>query len=175
MKQILVVLSFLAFTACDKVDELTKFDLDYTSRVTIESGTLIDLPFVVRTPPMQTNSETEFESNNTRKDLIESIKLTQMTLTITSPSNEDFTFLESIEVFIKADGLDEIPLAALDPVAGNASGRINLETSNAELREYIKKDSFTLRVESVTDEALDRDIDIDILSVFRVDAKILGI
>lgn len=175
MKRILVVLSFLAFAACDKVDELTKFDLDYTSRVTIESGTLIDLPFVVRTPPMQTNSETEFESNNTRKDLIESIKLTQMTLTITSPSDEDFSFLESIKVFIKADGLDEIPLAALDPVSGDASGRINLETSNTELREYIKKDSFTLRVESVTDEALDRDIDIDILSVFRVDAKILGI
>ena len=175
MKRILLLLSLLAMTACDKIDDLTKFDLDYNSSVTIESGTLINLPFVVQTPPVQTNSESEFESNNTQKDLIESIKLSRMRLIITSPADADFSFLESIEVFIKAEGLEEIPLASLNPVAGDASGTIELNTSNAELKEYIKKDRYTLRVESITDEAIDRDIELDIRSVFRVDARILGL
>ncbi|MFI8379742.1 hypothetical protein [Leeuwenhoekiella sp. NPDC079379] len=174
-KMLVLLVTAAATIQCDAIDELTKFDIDYTSSVTIESSSIVDLPFAVETPQLQTNSESEFESNNTNKDLIEDIRLKRMTLSITNPADKNFSFLESIEIFISADGVDEISLAILDPVPGNSTRTLDLETTGADLQEYIKKDSFKLRVQSITDEVIDQDVQIDILSVFAVDAKILGI
>jgi len=172
----LIVLAIAALSLqCDALDDLTKFDLDYESSVTIPSNSLVNLPFTIETPAMQTNSESVFESNNTNKDLIEDINLKSMRLTITTPADKTFSFLESIEIFISAEGVDEISLAVLNPVPANTTGVINLDTTDADLKEYIKKDSFNLRIQCVTDEVIDEDVQIDILSVFAVDAKILGI
>ena len=175
MKYLTLLLAALLLTNCSEIDKLTKFDLDYNSSVTIKSSTGINLPINLRTPEMETNSESEFESNNTRKNLIEEIILKRMRLTITSPSNRDFSFLKSIEIFIAAEGVEERSIAVLDPVSGNGKMQIELNTSDADLKAYIKKDSFTLRVNTVTDEAITQDVDIDILSVFAVDAKIFGV
>ena len=159
---------------CDKIDELTKFNIEYDTHVTIPSSTGINLPFDVLTPDTETNSESRFESNDTRKDLIEEIRLTQLELIITSPSNADFSFLESIEVFISADGLDEIRIASKFNVPED-SATLDLDVSDTDLKEYIKKDSYSLRLNTVTDEAISQDHEIDVKSTFFVDAKILGL
>ena len=60
------------------------------------------LPFDVLTPDIETNSDSEFEVNDTRKDLIEEIKLTELKFKIISPDDTDFSFFESLEVYISA-------------------------------------------------------------------------
>jgi len=176
MKKLLIALTFITlFYGCSAIDELTKFDIDYNSNVTVPANTAVNLPFMVGTPPVETSSESKFESNETRKDLIEEIKLKRMRLTITAPEREDFSFLESIEIYMKAEGVEEIQIASLKPVPNDAGIQIELDTSDADLKEYIKKDSFSLRVNTTTDEVIDNDIDIAILSVFAVDASIFGV
>lgn len=167
--------ALLLLTSCDAVDELTKFDLDYTTNYTIESNTIIDTPLDIITPEVTTNSETEFESNDTRKDLIESIKLKTMTLTLKSPSDGNFNFINEISIYIKAEGLAEQIIASGIDLPENGAQQLTLDVDNVELKEYIKKDSYSLRVNTVTDGAITRDHNIDIRTVFRVDAKILGI
>jgi len=49
-----------------------------------------------------------------------------------------------------------------------------LETTGTDLKEYIKADEFKLRVNTITDEVIATDHQIDINSVFFVDVKILG-
>lgn len=159
---------------CSKLDELTKFDVDYDTQVTIPSTTGINLPFDVLTPDTETNSESTFESNDTRKDLIEEIKLTKLQLFISSPSDADFSFLESIDIFISADGLEELKIASKVEVPETVSA-LDLEVSDADLKEYIKKDSYSLRLNTVTDEAMSQDHQVDVKSTFFVDAKILGL
>ena len=149
------ILALLVFS-CDIIDELTKFNIDYKTQVTIPSSTGINLPFDILTPDTETNSESEFESNDTRKDLIEEIKLTQLQLEITSPSDADFSFLESIEVFISADGLEEIMIASKTEVP-ETSSLLDLEIVDVDLKEYVKKDSYSLRLNTVTDEAMSSD------------------
>ena len=161
-------------SSCDKLDNLTKFNIDYDTQVTIPSSAGINLPFDVLTPDVETNSESRFESNDTRKDLIEEIKLTKLQLVITSPSGADFSFLESIEVFISADGLDELKIASKVEVPQDVT-TLDLEVSDADLKEFIKKDSYSLRLNSVTDEAISQDYELDVKSTFFVDAKILGL
>ena len=166
---------FTLFVCCDKLDELTKFDIEYSQRATIPSSTGINLPFDIFTPEMETNSESKFAVNDTRKDLIEEITLTELELVLISPDTADFSFLNSIEVFISADGLDEIQIASLSEVPEDAGNRITLNTSDADLKEYIKKDEFSLRLNTVTDELMSSDHELEVNSTFFVDAKILGL
>ena len=174
-KYISFICLLVLFTACDKIDELTKFDMEYSQRATIPSSTGINLPFDVFTPEMETNSESTFAVNDTRKDLIEEIKLTDLELVMISPEEADFSFLNSIEVFISADGLEEILIANLDEVPEDAGNVITLDTSDTDLKEYIKKDEFSLRLNTVTDELMSTDHELEVNSTFFVDAKILGL
>ncbi|SFR53501.1 hypothetical protein [Maribacter stanieri] len=174
-KYISFICLLVLFTACDKIDELTKFDMEYSQRATIPSSTGINLPFDVFTPEMETNSESTFAVNDTRKDLIEEIKLTDLELVIISPEEADFSFLNSIEMYISADGLEEILIANLDEVPEDAGNVITLDTSDTDLKEYIKKDEFSLRLNTVTDELMSTDHELEVNSTFFVDAKILGL
>ena len=176
MKRFFVGMGLIVlFLSCDKIDELTKFNIDYDSSVVIESSANISLPFDVLTPEMETNSESEFEVNDTRKDLIEEIILTELSLDITAPDNQDFSFLESIEVFISAEDLEEQRITYVEDVPDTVGTTLDLGTSDLDLKEYIKKDKFQLRLNTVTDKALTQDVHIDVHSVFFVDAKILGL
>jgi len=174
-KSIFVICLFALITSCDKLDELTKFDMEYSQRATIPSSAGIDLPFDVFTPEIETNSESTFEVNDTRKDLIEEIKLTELEMVIISPDGADFSFLNSIEVYISADGLEEIKIAYLEEVADDAGSVITLDTSDTDLKEYIKSDEFSLRLNTVTDELMSTDHELEVNSTFFVDAKILGL
>ncbi|WP_424003048.1 hypothetical protein [Maribacter sp. IgM3_T14_3] len=174
-KYISIICLFVIFSACDKLDELTKFDMEYSQRATIPSTTGINLPFDVFTPEMETNSESTFAVNDTRKDLIEEIRLTKLELVMISPDGADFSFLNSIEVYISADGFEEIRIASLDEVPEDAGSVIALDTSDTDLKEYIKSDEFSLRLNTVTDELMSTDHELEVNSTFFVDAKILGL
>ncbi|WP_086475865.1 hypothetical protein [Arenibacter amylolyticus] len=174
-KYILILAVMLGLGGCDKLDELTKFEMDYKQRVVIPASAGMDLPFDVFTPKTETNSSSEFAVNDTRKDLIEEIVLRKLTLSIISPEGEDFSFLESITVFMSAEDLPEIKIAWNDEVSATVGGVLELEVSDDDLKEYIKKDSYSLRVNTVTDELLKSDHEIEIASIFFVDAKILGL
>lgn len=176
MKNLLLIFATLLtlLVGCKKINKLTQFDMEYNETVTIPSSTGINLPFNLFTPDVKSNSESTFAVNDTRKDLIEEIKLTQLDLTLTSPSNGDFKFLKSIEIFISADGLSEVKVAWKENISSSIGKYLELETTETDLQEFIKKDNFTLRVSTVTDEVLTSDQHIDVHSVFFVDAKILG-
>ena len=171
---LMIIAGMTVFAGCKEIDKLTHFNMDYNETVTIPSTIGINVPFNMFTPDITTNSEETFEINDTRKDLIEEIVLKEMTLEVASPAGEDFSFLKSIEIFINADDLDEQKIAWKE-VTGTVGNKLELETSSADLKDYIKKDSFTLRIKTVTDELLLSDYDINIYSKFFVDAKILGI
>lgn len=170
-----LLLGFLIITSCKELDKLTQFTMDYDSSITIESTVgIVDIPAIF-TPDVETKSEAAFEINDTRKDLVEEIKLTQLKMTITAPDGQTFSFLDKITVSIMAEELEEIVVAELDEIPDTIGDEINLEVTNSDLQEYIKKDEFKLKVETVTDQTISKDIDIDIQSVFFVNAKILGI
>jgi hypothetical protein len=149
--------------------------MEYNESIVIPSTTGIALPIDLLTPDIESNSESTFAINDTRKDLVEKIVLTSLDLAITSPSGGDFSFLESISIFINAEGLQETRIAWFDEIPPSAGSALVLETSDTDLKEYIKKDNFSLKVNTVTDELISSDHHIEIQAVFFVDAKILGI
>jgi hypothetical protein len=162
-------------TGCEEIDKLTQFDMEYDEKVVIPSSAGVGLPFDLVTPDIESDSESKFSVNNTNKDLVEEIVLKKMDLTLTAPSDGDLSFLQSIEIFISADDLPEEKIAWKDDVPSDVGKYLELETVETDLKEYIKKDEFTLRVNTVTNKILASDHHIDIHSVFFVDAEVLGI
>ena len=170
---ILIMLIFLV-SNCKKIDSLTQFDMEYDSSVVIPSSTGINLPFNLFTPEIESNSETTFAVNDTRKDLIEEITLMSLDIELTSPSNGDLGFLNAVNVFISADGLSEVKIAWKDNIPSDIGKTLILETSDEDIKDYIKKDNFVLKLNTTTDEFITSDHHIDVHSVFFVDAKVLG-
>ncbi|MCB9198179.1 MAG: hypothetical protein H6600_06960 [Flavobacteriales bacterium] len=167
-------LSVLMLTTCKKVDKFTQFNLTYSEQFTIPSSTGINLPFNFNCPDVETNSTQEFEVNDTRKDLIEEIKLITLVLNLDSPTSSDFSFLKSAEIYLNADGLSEVKVAYIEDVSDNVGTILDLTTTNADLQEYVKKDQLQLRLKVITDKVVTSDHIITAHATFYVDAKILG-
>ncbi len=177
MKKILLLISviLLTYSSCKEIDKLTHFYMDYTSNITVQSTFVIDIPFNVWTPNITTNSEETFANNETRTDLIEKIILTELRMSIISPESQSFDFLKSIEIYISAEGVEEKKIAWHDNVPQTDLSYIDLETSEDDLKEYITKDEYSLRSQTVTRQLISSSTDIEIKNTFFVDAKILGI
>jgi len=177
MKKILFVFFavILTYGSCKEIDKLTHFNMDFTSSITIDPTFIIDIPIDVWTPDIPTNSETTFENNDTRTDLIEQINLTQMNMTIISTDTQSFDFLKTIEIYINADGVEEKKMAWLLDIPQTGLKTINLEITDDDLKDYIKKDEYKLRTHTVTRQLISKSTDIEIKSSFFVDANILGI
>lgn len=173
----IIFLALMAFgiSSCELFDKATKveFDMDFVSQVEVPASSGLNLPFDLFTPEVETDSEAKFGVNNTKKELVESVMLTSMNLTITSPSSQRFDFLDEITVYIKADGLDEIQIAYAENIPDNIGTELELTVTGNNLKDYIAKDDFTLRVNTITDKTINEKVKIDVDSKFHVIADVL--
>ncbi len=164
-------MAFLALSVslatCDKV--LT-FDISDETTVTIEKVlTPFSIPYDFPTPDITTNSEQEFENNDTKVELVKEIILKDLDLTITSPTDKSFSFLKSIHIYIDNDTEEETELAWKDDIQSDAKTiQLNLTTNT--LDNYVKSSKYKLRTEVVTRETLNQDVDIKISMTFQVTA-----
>ncbi|MBL7816044.1 MAG: hypothetical protein JNL70_13590 [Saprospiraceae bacterium] len=176
LKKLVLVSSLfivLLSTACKKINEALTFQLGYTSKITYNPSSSINLPFDLFTSDITTNSETEFSTRNTNKDLIDKITLKELKLTITSPTDQRFDFLSSVEVYIQATDLGELKIAESVNIPESVGNTLTLTVASNDIAPYIKKDKFKLRVKTVTDKTVSRQISVDAASQFEIQAKVL--
>lgn len=169
-KIILFSLLILPLFGCKK--KITQFYIDYTSSVVVSSSVGQLLPFNIYTPDVTTNSEQEFDSNDTKKDKVKSIYLKDLTLSITSPSGEDFSFLNSLEIFISSSNTSEMKVAFKENIGSNPGAFLTCDLVDIDLQQFIKDDQIKIRLKTVTDEALSNDVHIDLYTNFLVEAKL---
>jgi hypothetical protein len=164
-----IVTVLLLITSCNVIDDLLTFSIDNQTTFKIESGFPLGTAFNVVTPDVTTNSSSTFENNNTKAELVKDVKLNELKLTITDPSNKSFSFLKSIHLYISTDANDEIELAYLDEI-NSTSNTINLTCTSQKLDKYIKASSYKIRTKAVIKESLTQDISVKSDMKFRVTA-----
>lgn len=147
--------------------------MDYDAEVVIGStfGSLV--PFFVETPETETNAAYQFEINDTESKRVKSIFLKKLDLTIKSPTNETFSFLKSVDIYIDSPNQPEVLLASKSSISNEIGKSLSLDLVNLDFKEYIKDETFTLRLKVVTDETIPEDVTIGIASSYLVDAKII--
>ncbi len=175
IKVLLLVAVLWISIGCEKLDRLTQFHLDYNDTITIPAVLGLNLPFNIFTPSIKTNTEEVFEINDTRKNLIEEVTLEELSLNIIDPSDSDFSFLKSIEIYIESDSAAEVLVAWKYEIDNSIGSSIDLEVSDEDLTRFIIEDDFLLKITTVTDEIPLTDHVIEIQSRFFVNAEILGI
>lgn len=166
----LISMLLILNSSCKKDVVSIRFKMNYETSFTVPSGNVINLPFNLFSPDVTTNSEAEFEANDTRKDKIQEIKLESLNLSITAPPSENFDFLKHIYLFIKADGVEEKRYAFIENIAEGQT-ELTLITENLDLAAYIKQDKFSLRAETVQDKSLKQEVEIKAKMVFAVKAN----
>lgn len=146
----LLLVSFLSFISCKKQKEFT---VSNSSSFTIPSSNApITLPIEVSTPETTSNVQTKVDSEGSSSKLIESVILSELNLTITNPSNGNFNFLNSIEIYLSSPNQPEILAAWQYDIPEDNATALKLTTSNTNLKEYLKESGLTLRTRVVTDK-----------------------
>ncbi|MFA9390689.1 MAG: hypothetical protein ACERKD_12825 [Prolixibacteraceae bacterium] len=187
-KLVFVILAVMLSTSCkkviDAVDEFTKFNMPYETTVTIpgiansfiSDGTNIPkTPISLDIPGFATNSSEYFANNKTSSELVENITLTDATLTLILPEGKDFSFLSSLEIYLSAEGLDEIMIAWNDSISNDIGNELTLETTENNLKAYIMKDTIAFKIDAVVQKFIGIDYEVKLNTNFLIDAKILGI
>lgn len=175
---LVVIASAILYSQCKKgdeiVDSLTHFNFSTDYVVKVPASPMTPFPVSVATPEIKTHSDTEFDNNNTRADMVEQINLKQLDLSVESPSGGTLSFLKSVDIHAMADGLPAVRVAYKDPVPADVGSTLSLDVTNVELKEYFKKETYVLRITVTTDEAITQEYAIRANGTFFVDAKVLG-
>jgi len=161
MRTIIALFAACIFTltACDKINELLTFEIKDDFTFTIPSTVGLNVPTNIPTPSIPTSIEEGVIGNNTSADLIKDITLKQMSFQITNPASANFNFLESVHLYISADGLEEKLVAYMDNVPDGLT-TLELITITDPLDAYIKQSTYDIRADIVTDELILQDTDI---------------
>ena len=172
MKSKLVALTLLLFvflSSCDAIDDLLSFTISNETSIKIKSTSPINLPSEIITPDVTTNSSAEFKNNKTKAELVKDVKIRSLKLSISDPSDKNFTFLKSIHLYISTTDSDEIELAYQDKI-NSTSNTIDLICTDARLDRYIKADKYKIRTQVTLKETLTKDVTVKADMKFRVTA-----
>lgn len=165
---LIAFLSLFLFS-CSVVDKLLTFTISNQTSFKIATGFPLNLATEIITPDVTTNSSSEFKNNNTKADLVKDVKLKELKLTITDPSDKTFTFLKSIRLYISTDANDEIELAYSDQI-NSTSNTIDLTCTSEKLDKYIKASSYKIRTKAVIKETITKDVTVKSDMKFKVTA-----
>ena len=172
---ILLTLLFLLF-GCKIIDELTHFDIDYNYTFTLPAFGGINLDNLnIESNDVENDTESTFEINDTRKDLVERATLKKFNVTILEPTDATFIFINKVEIFVKTDALEEKLIAWKENISSDIGNYLVLETTSSDLKRYLTSDAIRVRLKTTSSNPLTEDLLLDLESTVEVDAKILGI
>jgi hypothetical protein len=170
---IVALLALLLAVGCSKVEDLLRFTFSDSVEITIPSQTLVShIPITISSPEVQTSSQQAFANNNTQAKYVKEAKLKSMRLSITTPEDQTFSFLNEIKLYISTANEPELLLAYKTNIPSNVGSELILEVADVNLKPYIQGDAYTIRTEAVLDEVITREVKIRADLSFSVTANV---
>lgn len=165
---LLLVLSVFAIS-CKEIDKLLTFEIENSQNIKFSTGFPLNNDVVSLPMDVTTNSEDEFRNNNTRAEFVKDVTLKSLTLTISDPPGENFSFLKSVYIYVSMpDGSDEIQLAYREDIPDTIGNTIELYSKNEKLDKYIKASSFKIRTKTVFDKSYTKEMTVRADMKFKV-------
>ncbi|MCF6364873.1 MAG: hypothetical protein L3J35_01595 [Bacteroidales bacterium] len=138
MKKTAILLSLLITLSfsCDKRYKFYAFYIEKTVDVEFAAGTVGDFDL---TQSVEIYIDNLLTKEGTEAELIEEVTIEEASL-----SENNFNRFNSLELFISADGLTEIPLAKSD-TTNLYESKVLLNGSKEKMDEYIKASTFSIK------------------------------
>lgn len=181
-KVIVCALAVLFLTACEKVKSLAdiKFSVPNTQTFTVDglsgnpnipvdTGLKASIPTIT----IPTNSEEYIKQYNTSSALITEVKLGELKLEALEPSTQNFDMVDSLWLYVSADGLPEILAASYFDIPKGLR-TLELETTDENVKEYFLKENMSFKIEGFFRSAPDSGSVFSLISRFDVVANPLN-
>jgi hypothetical protein len=179
MKKVVLGISVVLVTilGCGALKKLTQFTIPYNNDFSVPPTPASASNYAIDITSSEVNIDlnNQLKKNNTNESLLESVKMDEFKLTITSPAGKNFNLLSSIQVFMQAQGLQEIEVGNKYNIDPNIGSELKLDMTGAELKNHLLKDIISFRIAGVTADSIAENIDIKVDFKVFVDARILGI
>lgn len=156
-KAIFLGIVFIVFAgACNKVKQLADINVDFPfdqmvnvpavnlngSEIFSPGGLFLPFPAV----PVASNSKQQMANYNTAAEKVVKVDLKRMALTIVSPPEENFNYLDNVQLYLSANNLPEV-LIAYQYNIPKGQNTLNLETvTGVNLKDYYLQDTIYLRM-----------------------------
>ncbi len=159
MKKILTLI-IVASTIClnisckktkEKVDELTEFDMSYSSDFIVPSNSItVSSPADFTTPDIPTNSSATFANQKTISSKVTEIKLTKFEIVSTTGN---FDYLKSITLYIQAAGQPDLQIATKTVIPTGVT-TVAMDLSGSNVKDYLFGTAFKLKIHVEIDGAI---------------------
>jgi hypothetical protein len=143
IRNTIAVASILGLTMCESVDNI---DIATAGKVTIPKATLVDklLGKVAFGGFDKVDFSESFQNQGVTPDQVDSVRVKAMTILVEAPSSGNFDFIQSLHFFVKAEGLDKIPIGSMEMVP-KGKRELNLDIDNgSELKPYVTAPSMQI-------------------------------
>jgi hypothetical protein len=155
---------------------LDNFLIEEQSRAVIQSGSLLEqfagAAGFGEFATVDITQNQSLQNQGVERHQIDSVKILSLTMTIVDPQGEDFTFLDSIEFFVEADGLPKVSIATGGPFPSGAS-TVELTIPDQDLADYAASESMNITTEA-RGRRPDQDTTIDANLMLDVDVNVEG-
>lgn len=142
------VCALVALATCGGLDE---FSITESAQTTIQGsalgGVLGNFAFAGFSSLDISENQT-LENQGVKRNQIDSVKVREITMTITDTSRgQNFDFLDSIEFYVEAEGLDRKLLASGSNFASGLT-TIGLDVRDVELAAYVSKEAMSITTDT---------------------------
>ena len=136
-------------TACSSIDD---FSVTEEATAEIPRGSLVDmLPGRLgfdEFSNIDTRASQEIANQNVSAEDIDSIRLTDLAIEVTQPAQgQDLAFLQSVQFFVEADGLDRQRIASGTMFPDGATS-VDLVVDDVDLEPYVTAEAMTITSEA---------------------------
>lgn len=155
MKKLIIGLAALtlAVAGCDKVKDLAEInqDIPYHEEVEVPFGLGGGQPLPTGIPvslpsyAFATNYQSYLNQYNTSSDKVIHAKLKSLSMRITTPPSQNFDFLDTVRVYVSANGLPEKLAAYKYPVPKSVQ-LVDMDIVDQNLKEYFLRDSMYVKI-----------------------------
>lgn len=166
------LLSIILVSSCH-LDEKIAFNIDFDNEAKIPSIIGINIPIEIPIPAITTSISKELSANNSKIEYLNTAFLKELIITSKDPSDQDLDFIKDLELFIKAEGLDEIKIAEKHDISDIIDTELDLDVfDDKDLAQYIKKGKFDLRIKATSRKIVLHSVKVNIYTKFKVTADI---
>lgn len=136
IRNTIAVVSLLGLTMCENVDNI---DVSVGGKAEIPAATLLDklLGTLAFDGFNKVDFSESFKNQGVTKDDVDAVHLKSMTLIVEAPATGNFDFVQSVHFFAKADGLDKVEIASMDPVPKGKRELDLVINADADLKAYV--------------------------------------
>ena len=166
----LVIILLLA--SCGALKHVT-FYQNFNESVTVPSLKLTNATDTFVTPSIPTNVESQLKANNTSPDLVQSVELQTMALTITAPPGQTFAALKDVRVFLLTDSLPAVEIANKYNISGT-SDTLNMNVDDVQLKPYLLSNSFQMKFIATNNTATTTTMTVNVFLRFQFQANLLA-